>query len=782
MSVTNLSAQVGPYTIASLPATLAVTFPFQAQTDFVVNNLGPASTPFDPATILTLNSDYTVTGGGYDTQNNMLTGSISVVGTGTHGVAVNDRIVITLAMPETQGTSFQSTGVLTVPMIERSLDKLTNVTKQISEGLKRTFKVPTASTALNELPTDSDRAGKMVGFDPLGNTQLYAPLNGTAVPVATSSALGAVKPDNTTISISVDGTISANKSTSSTLGIVKPDNSTTLVSAAGVLLAPSGTIIQSVAALRLVDWTPFSDKTPITLSGYYASGDGGGGQFYVDKADTTTADNGGTVIVASDGTRLKRIDKAILNPKWFGATGNGVTNDTASINAFLSQMNGLNAGAFIPFGVYLCDTFSIGGFGIKVSGQNRGASGNNTGSIIRCRTACTDFFSIAGIHTSLSDLSIDGAGLATNTVKFNDRASQWNLTRVEMSGCATNGVNCNLQPETLNMTLDEANFFQCNFNGSSGKHGVTNLRISSNNSVKITGYSCVFANSTNILDTDEVKNNINIDSGGLVLFDPEFQYGSTLSTDYDILFNKGSLGIYSARSENQGGFIHQVLDGRLTLVDCVHSAPNTVYTLVRDSGATIQPCLIEGGFFSNVLDNGSAGNVMVGVPIISGASLSGSNAAKVTIISKNTINTGTITANLRSYVIGPIADSKGLLKLQATNADYGSGLALFYSTTTPDTAARAWLVAPNFTENGVLEFLVSASNSTDPSVSVLKLSSIGAKLIGRTVTQLGSAATAGDGTIAYATDLTSTTSGATATGSGALKHLVVSNGTNWIVQ
>jgi hypothetical protein len=51
-----------------------------------------------------------------------------------------------------------------------------------------------------------------------------------------------------------------------------------------------------------------------------------------------------------------------------------------------------------------------------------------------------------------------------------------------------------------------------------------------------------------------------------------------------------------------------------------------------------------------------------------------------------------------------------------------------------------------------------------------------------TVAGLGNATTAGNGATAYATDLTSTTSGSTATGGGSGKHLVTSDGTNWIVQ
>ena len=60
--------------------------------------------------------------------------------------------------------------------------------------------------------------------------------------------------------------------------------------------------VDTVAALRLLDKTKY---TRAFVLGDAAPGDGGGGSYWFDVSDTTTADNGVTVIVAVDGGRWK---------------------------------------------------------------------------------------------------------------------------------------------------------------------------------------------------------------------------------------------------------------------------------------------------------------------------------------------------------------------------------------------------------------------------------------------------------------------------------------------
>lgn len=59
----------------------------------------------------------------------------------------------------------------------------------------------------------------------------------------------------------------------------------------------------------------------------------GTGTWYLDLTDTTTPDNTGTVLVDADGKRWKRLYSGAIFVNWFGATGDGVTNDQSAIQA-----------------------------------------------------------------------------------------------------------------------------------------------------------------------------------------------------------------------------------------------------------------------------------------------------------------------------------------------------------------------------------------------------------------------------------------------------------------
>lgn len=95
------------------------------------------------------------------------------------------------------------------------------------------------------------------------------------------------------------------------------------------LVAGVGRTVDSVAALRALSHT----RPAAFVLGYYASGDGGGGKYRYDPADTSSADNGGTVIVAADGARWKLIHGGKISIRQFGARGNGVSDDAPPFRA-----------------------------------------------------------------------------------------------------------------------------------------------------------------------------------------------------------------------------------------------------------------------------------------------------------------------------------------------------------------------------------------------------------------------------------------------------------------
>ncbi|SUT96036.1 Tail fiber protein [Actinobacillus lignieresii] len=105
---------------------------------------------------------------------------------------------------------------------------------------------------------------------------------------------------------------------------------------------------ESIAELRTIE--PTEDNQRILVRGYYAGSNVGGGEFYSDLNDKTTADNSGTVIVTTNGQRWKRVYQQIT-PFDFGAFGNGKNNDTEAFNALeklkVNYVNLLNGVYFV---------------------------------------------------------------------------------------------------------------------------------------------------------------------------------------------------------------------------------------------------------------------------------------------------------------------------------------------------------------------------------------------------------------------------------------------------
>lgn len=126
--------------------------------------------------------------------------------------------------------------------------------------------------------------------------------------------------------------------------------------------------VNNVAALRLLLKT--QEQQFAETGGYYARGDGGDGRYWLDLADTTSADNGGTIIVANDGGRWKLL--TLATPKRFGARADsnlagGGTDDTAAINAFIASYgNGRKHLEFDPGAAYNITSLTLSGIDYSI--------------------------------------------------------------------------------------------------------------------------------------------------------------------------------------------------------------------------------------------------------------------------------------------------------------------------------------------------------------------------------------------------------------------------------
>lgn len=91
--------------------------------------------------------------------------------------------------------------------------------------------------------------------------------------------------------------------------------------------------VTNIAALRALDTTVYKNAA---TRGYYAESDGGDGSYVIDPLDTTSADNGGSVIVATDGGRWKLLHDGTVTMLQFGAKPDGTTDNTARFVAAMA--------------------------------------------------------------------------------------------------------------------------------------------------------------------------------------------------------------------------------------------------------------------------------------------------------------------------------------------------------------------------------------------------------------------------------------------------------------
>lgn len=295
-NISSQTARTGPVLISGSPQVVPVGFPFQQGSDLVVVDIGTVAVPHAPVT-LTLGSDYTVSGGGYNNQTQMQLGSLTVVAGGANAVQTNDQLVILRNVPVNQITSFTPTGPLTMSLVEKALDKQATLSQELLELSVRSLRFSAGET-LDGTLVKAQRASRLLGFDSLGAIQYYDPSAGTFV---SGSALS----------------------------------------------------LSNIASLKALTVGGYVTGQQASVSGYYTSGDGGGGLFYYNSG-SATADNGGTVIApnAGSGRWLRVVAPQTSDVRWFGAKGDGVTNDTTAIQAAATYLSS-GGDLHVPPGTYI---------------------------------------------------------------------------------------------------------------------------------------------------------------------------------------------------------------------------------------------------------------------------------------------------------------------------------------------------------------------------------------------------------------------------------------------
>lgn len=150
-------------------------------------------------------------------------------------------------------------------------------------------------------------------------------------------------------------------------------------------------VVNSIADLRLLDKTQSFNAF---ANGYYAATDGGGGHYWLDVSDTTSADNGGTIIVGADGGRWKLATTESVSVKQFGAKGDGSNDDTGNIQAAINYMANQLGELYFPAGTYKVTSPLTSTYPVQWRGEGNGVTTFNNfttkGSTI-LSTVTTDY-------------------------------------------------------------------------------------------------------------------------------------------------------------------------------------------------------------------------------------------------------------------------------------------------------------------------------------------------------------------------------------------------------
>lgn len=272
---------------------VATVFPFEFKvfqnSDLLVFLTVGAAAP----STLVLDSDYSVT---LNTdQNTNPGGSVTLL---NGALATGTTLDITSSVAATQPTELTNQGGFFPKVIENALDRLTIIFQQLGfqaigsglYSLKQVLRYQELQGG-GPIPLLSERKNKLFGFDNNGDPSAVIPTSDSAQGVRTDLA-------------AVDGA-----------GLVGGFN--------------------TYSQLR----TYTGSNSRVQVIGFGISGD-----FYLDPSDTTSPDNGGTVIVDALGRRWKRQFEGGLDLYWFGAKGSYVDDDSDAIGLWLAAyVNGKNS-------------------------------------------------------------------------------------------------------------------------------------------------------------------------------------------------------------------------------------------------------------------------------------------------------------------------------------------------------------------------------------------------------------------------------------------------------
>ena len=240
--------------------------------------------------------------------------------------------------------------------------------------------------------------------------------------------------------------------------------------------------VANIAALRAATTTSLTPGQ-VLVDGYFTGADGGGGLFWYNSTDTTTADNSGTIIVDASSRRWYRVvQDAAFNLDWFGGTA--TTADCSSaIKLALAAMKGPGGTVVISgarsFGSEIDFTFPSGRFSLTVQGIGAEASsmtwaGTNGFTCFASNPAHTVHFRDISIVTSSS---LGFSGVTLNNSVQGGIFGQNDFTRVTFRGADGGGASNGWTTALSVVGWGNITYETCLFYGNSTANGTTGLSV-----------------------------------------------------------------------------------------------------------------------------------------------------------------------------------------------------------------------------------------------------------------------------------------------------------------
>lgn len=181
--ITANDRRAGPYTAIAAQTVFGYDFPIYADAEIKVYRTRAGVT-----TLLTLTTDYTVSGVGAQAGGNV---------TLTSGSTAGDVINVIGSMPNARATDFQESGDFRADTVNLELDRLTIQLQELASKVGRAVAVSEFDdvAALNAVPAKTARASRLLGFDangqPIVSTQTIAQIEAGSTAAAASAAAAA---------------------------------------------------------------------------------------------------------------------------------------------------------------------------------------------------------------------------------------------------------------------------------------------------------------------------------------------------------------------------------------------------------------------------------------------------------------------------------------------------------------------------------------------------------------------------------------------------------------